>query len=914
MWSQQGSQSSGWKKQPQYNPHYGGAGHVTPHLLVESLANFPTFSASLLQLMEDVNLHPLSVREVTSSYPQIFHLNGEIVELKPQISMCIAHSGPQGCVRRSTCNNLHICPDYVLGWCHDKSCALGHKWHTDHNISVLKPFSLEHLQLPKLRKLVQSLSKMSSPGHLEVCHNYNEGGCSQTDCDALHVCRSYVTGLTRCSIGGCQLNHDLFSPDCCHLLRTHGLSTNEAPRDIVLALLAANPTLDQAEQSYGQRNKYSPQKLAHHQTPEKGAKKNWKIKRLNDNHKENETKIIGTTKKGNLKKGKYAGRKSESQSSSTSVGESDDMSSLSSEEKNKIKMGGRKKGHSKKGKHVSSESEAASKTESESESDDSDNVSSSLSEMKNVKKTSNTKKRGKSIKGKYSNSDDIYLSDRTDNESGSDQSDIENAPSSDIEKSQSETYIKKKKISKSKILKEDKVPRSSDQSTPPASTNSTPVKQVNCQTLWSHHLQGDAPVLEICYYSVESMCKYEGSGCQRLHSTQHFHWQVTEQGNRWFNLRPNQVTCLERSFCDPSQDGVDLPRLDPATLERSVIGLFILMGRDTWQANFKAMNLSNSSKSKTLQIRRLCTETISGQIIQPTNFIWYFLDKNQKWVKYGNVDTVGETTLVSSATSDDIEKHFKQNPSVPMSFQNSSFTYILDFNTMMQTNQKTNVSREVRRRPEPHLPDEKAEKNDQKTSTDLPRDWDMMQPEERMRLVALAPSSSEYQTVVGLLTQSIANLNVIKVERIQNPYLWRALQNKIKEMSTIYGDASKVDVRQLFHGTRADVVSSICAENFDWRLHGSSTGQAFGQGTYFATRANYSYGYCRVDSSNMKYMFVARTAVGTMTIGNSSMVRPPLNSATNALFDSTVDRLPTPSIIVKYDKQEYYPEYLLTLT
>lgn len=194
------------------------------------------------------------------------------------------------------------------------------------------------------------------------------------------------------------------------------------------------------------------------------------------------------------------------------------------------------------------------------------------------------------------------------------------------------------------------------------------------------------------------------------------------------------------------------------------------------------------------------------------------------------------------------------------------------------------------------------------TSGDLPSFWESMQPEERVRLVQVASGSAEYQSVVALMRGAAHNL--VKMERIQNPYMWRALQNKIKEMTVLYGgDVNKVNVRQLFHGTRSDIVASICAENFDWRLHGTSAGQTCGRGTYFSPNFNTSHGYCRADPSGLKYMFIARVAVGSITGGNCSTVHPPVNPATGVPFESSGDGT---NVVVKYDKQEYCPEYTLT--
>lgn len=775
---------------------------IRPWLLVEALSECPGFRASLLQLFEWKNMHPTAVREVVMSNGQIFSLNGESVELSPKISICSAHSGSQGCQNRLLCKDLHICPIYVKSWCQDRSCVFGHKWFTEHNTAIFQSFYLERLPYQSIKNLMMGLTKANKPsGQLDVCLHYNGKGCSNTNCGALHICHNF---LTKCTLPGCRLNHDLLSPECCNLLRAHGFSTNEAPRDVALALHAANPSLASA----------NPARLPSTATSTSSKTPATIASISNDNQQ-------GT------------GATADGKSNGTGI-----FSLL----KQKIITGS---------------------------SDKHDDAG--LLPHKN--------------RGDSANRNNIGASD----------GDQKNAT--------------KRKDGTDRAVRNSKNDRDS------ASNKFSPVvKTEKHQTVWSHYLFGDTEINEICFYSVETMCKYESTGCKRLHSAHHFHWQISEQGSKWLNLRSFQVDCLERAFCDPAKDGETVPRLDPAKLDPSVNKLLTVLGRDNWQANFQSMIMANSNHSKILYLRRLCTEHIAGKQIKPNIYQWFFLDKNKKWVKYGNVDTANETNLVSSVASNDIEKHFLKNQYVPLTFQNASFSYTLDFVAMTQTNQSTKVIRDVRRRPEPHLKDEKQANGSNvstgKTTESLPSTWDPMQPEERFRLIALSPTSTEYQTVLGLLKGRVANTNITKIERIQNPFLWKALQNKIKEMTTVYSDIKKVDVRQVFHGTRPDVISSICAENFDWRLHGSSTGQAQGRGTYFSPDAATSYGYCRADSAGLKYMFVARVAVGSITPGNASMARPPINPTTNAPYDSTGDGV---SVIVKYDKQEYYPEYVLTL-
>ncbi|XP_068215058.1 protein mono-ADP-ribosyltransferase PARP12-like [Palaemon carinicauda] len=755
--------------------YQGGSFHedqqgVSPLVLVEVLSECSAFSSSLLQLMETKNMKPSSIREVVKSFSHIFELHDETVVLCPKLSLCKDHAGSQGCQNQSSCNDLHMCLYYLTSWCQEKDCVLGHRWFTDHNKRVLNSFYIRELPVQSLRKLLQSvIISAGSTGQLDVCKDYNTKGCNKEDCFNLHICHSFVSGRTKCTLQGCQLNHNILVKECCQLLIRNGISTNETPRDVVLALLKANPALNQSPQGHDS----------------------------NSNTGKNQQPVTPEKNQGN-----YA--------------------------------------------HVTSKTETEQKYATQEGSHDSSAFGT---------KNRFEKDQGKSHK----------------NEKGS----------------QKDIRLLKEQVSDSL----------------PVSTKSKQQK-----TVWSHEYQGDTAIAEICYFSVEGSCRNEVDGCPLLHSTLHFHWQISEQGTNWVNLARPQVEALEYAFCNVEKDDVTLPRLDPSKLTSALKGLFKLMGRDEWTGNFSAMILFNSDSSKIMYLRRLCTEVVNGKNILANKYIWYFLDKNNKWVEYGKVDTAGETKLVSSVTSIDIEKHYFQNPGKPLNFRNSSYNYKIDLNIMKQINLNTNVSREVRRRPHEHLKLRSREGASKKKSYeyDIPPTWEPMQPQERVRLVCLSTSSQEYQSVMSLCGLN----NVVKIERIQNPYLYSAFQNKVKEMTTVYGSIQKVDIRQLFHGTKPGVISNICAENFDWRLHGTSSGQACGRGTYFSPNSATSLGYCTSDNLGYRYLFIARVAVGSITAGNSSTVRPPINPSTGFPYDSTGDGV---SVVVKYDKQEYYPEYIITL-
>ncbi|XP_069972764.1 uncharacterized protein [Penaeus vannamei] len=437
-------------------------------------------------------------------------------------------------------------------------------------------------------------------------------------------------------------------------------------------------------------------------------------------------------------------------------------------------------------------------------------------------------------------------------------------------------------------------------------------KKKQNQTVWSTDSNGDVEIPEICYNSVESSCPRQDEGCEKLHSFQHFYWQISKDNSKWFNLPPKLVLCLEKSYCDVSQDGVTLPRLKGVGLQSVHIDAVKILSRDEWTSDFQSMTLKNSNHNVQLHLRRLCSEKTDSANVKANTFCWYFRDDNDKWISYDNSEEQGQC---NKATSENIEKHYLAKPSTPFSLRSQKFNYVLDFQRMCQVNVITNKRREISRRPLGHLQDTSDPPflTDSPNQDLLPSDWEAMQPKERMRLVDLDPKSDEYNKVITLLKDDTYKAKVKKIQRNQNPYLWKAFQLRKEDMITQYGDEASVKMTDLFHGTNPDIVRNICKENFDFRLHGKSTGHIWGKGSYFGNDITFCYRYCRPDSNRLRYLFVAKVLVGTITVGAKDLERPPLNPATNELFDTTVDNESQPNIFVKYDKQEYYPHYVMIM-
>ena len=127
------------------------------------------------------------------------------------------------------------------------------------------------------------------------------------------------------------------------------------------------------------------------------------------------------------------------------------------------------------------------------------------------------------------------------------------------------------------------------------------------------------------------------------------------------------------------------------------------------------------------------------------------------------------------------------------------------------------------------------------------------------------------------------------------------------------GRGQNVDERDLFHRTDSlNTCRAISTNNFDFRTSGRN-GTAYGNGSYFATRASLSHCYTAVDSTtNFRYMFRAKVLVGQFTQGNSSYRRPPeLPGKVHKLYDSCVDRTENPGMFIIFERNQSYPEYLI---
>ncbi|XP_070763239.1 protein mono-ADP-ribosyltransferase PARP12 [Enoplosus armatus] len=425
----------------------------------------------------------------------------------------------------------------------------------------------------------------------------------------------------------------------------------------------------------------------------------------------------------------------------------------------------------------------------------------------------------------------------------------------------------------------------------------------------------DADRNEICLFFIRRHCSFKDK-CARVHWHLPYRWQVLDSDGVTWNDLPNMED-IEKAYCDPEHDKscMDEP-LSP-------LGIFKYLSLRSSAApvvqsvNFVTMTYGGSP------VRRLSTASSVSKpphYIFTTQWLWYWKDESGKWLEFGQGD--GDTP--ASVTSPTLENVYLSDRDTEIPFSAGKHQYILHFKDalgaqlMYQQNVKYKTKREVRRRPrllsahdvEVALRGASSNSSSSSTAESFPPHWDKNAlPDFGYKLVPLSQSANEYIMLEKLFKRTLPQSTINKIQRIQNPSLWKVFQWQREQMKKKNGGHT-VNEKYVFHGTDESLIEAICEQNFDWRMCGIH-GTAYGKGSYFARDASYSDRYASIKRSLKKIMFVALVLVGEYTKGRSSYVRPPPKEHSKTLYDSCVDNESDPGIYVVFEKQQIYPEYLI---
>ncbi len=119
-------------------------------------------------------------------------------------------------------------------------------------------------------------------------------------------------------------------------------------------------------------------------------------------------------------------------------------------------------------------------------------------------------------------------------------------------------------------------------------------------------------------------------------------------------------------------------------------------------------------------------------------------------------------------------------------------------------------------------------------------------------------SSNDYNEIEKSILESYPNACILYIDKIINEkleYKFRLYLNELRNKR----EEDEISIKRVFHGTKATNINSISNNGFKSSLNARS---AYGKGSYFSTRANYSKDYSDNDLDDISYLFVCDIIVG----------------------------------------------------
>jgi len=185
-----------------------------------------------------------------------------------------------------------------------------------------------------------------------------------------------------------------------------------------------------------------------------------------------------------------------------------------------------------------------------------------------------------------------------------------------------------------------------------------------------------------------------------------------------------------------------------------------------------------------------------------------------------------------------------------------------------------------------------------------PKYWDFHE-EKAFSEIRVQPSSEEFFEVSSLFHNSINNVNITKITRIQNRYLMDHYVTMLQKRKELRPNM-EMNRQLLFHGTRVVDPKNIYEKSdvgFD--IQYSKPSGSYGKGLYFAIHASYTHnGYGYASNSNSFKMILADVFVGKAYLKgpDSTLVKPPVG------YDSVRSNQ---NFYIIYNNFHSYPLYLI---
>ncbi|XP_018009429.1 uncharacterized protein LOC108666964 isoform X2 [Hyalella azteca] len=923
--------------------------------------------------------------------------DGTFVELLPNIAICDDYLGEKGCMASDSCKKFHICKNFASGDCQESTeCELGHVWKSNHNKKIFQIHQLDSFDEAQLKNVMKKvyLRRLG----ISVCKYYNDAVCSNgQQCNALHVCKNMVEVGSKCESEICALNHDILEAKCKSLLTAAGIDINDSKRDILTKVRKMlQQTSDDAKSKADdadKKNKKTGSKLDCFQSLEEQEtaafsvvksllstfnywnfldKLSERLEMSSDKSLQliqfyNRTFLIHHSNAGTLVKlqpkidlcvhykssQKCVAGKNCSFLHLCSAFMEDNCSNEGCTRLHRLNKSPNEEILKRHFLINIPEKLVINYLK----------VRFQLGRLPYVCFPYNEGNCTQSNCGQLHVCYDVLFTLKACYKRNCDKNHdilsdgnrkvlaawaqigdsvlktVLSARISTMPKSTTATEPATNARRKEKIVppKPAKLPVKKSKNEPGNEKSDAIVAKT------SYQLDGNAIVPEICLDHLNDSCKPATAMCPKLHARVAYHWQFDLNGS-WTNFIFPHSNHIEECYRDAARDTANLQSREYGrTLQDKILLSF--MKDDGLMIDFDSMMLI--TKLQSFPVRRLGTSSTSFSSNNfSTVYGWYFQDKNGAWIEYGLCDSTGSENHSSLLTSMDIEKAYSTDPST-LQIPTSRFTYTLNFKNMTQTNNQTNVTRSVRRRPK-HVLMEKLKPSDpyglkssltegiaklklatnskdnasrppsknEKDSADglYPPFWEKMDGD-GPKFFSVDPNSEEGLEVVRSILLSMPAVEVLRIRRLQNTFHYQGFTNRMNQVKATTRKTI-LNIQRLFHGTREKHLTAISEMNFEWRQDCADSGKKFGRGAYFFNNAALAHQFASnlagEDSRSAVVLAVADVYVGNVALGDPSMLRPPLN-ASGIMTDTTVDNLTVPSIFVKYNSREYCPHYFINV-
>ena len=199
----------------------------------------------------------------------------------------------------------------------------------------------------------------------------------------------------------------------------------------------------------------------------------------------------------------------------------------------------------------------------------------------------------------------------------------------------------------------------------------------------------------------------------------------------------------------------------------------------------------------------------------------------------------------------------------------------------------------------------------------LPEEWEKQDTDLKLFTLDDNTNGEEFWRISHQLFQTLPNVEIRTIERIQNYVLWKKYLMRAKSMEDKSVPRGE---KILFHGTSQTNPKEIYEgdDSFDMRL---SRDGMWGKGNYFAVDASYSNGYA-YHQGNLKKLFLARVLTGISYFSPPQrFTKPPLRDATAGQvgsiqhrYDSVCGQSGGSMIYITYENNLAYPAYIITYT